>query len=54
MDSSVIIVTGYGLDCRGSIPDKGKTFFLLQSVMVDSVAHPAFYPIGTEALSPGV
>jgi hypothetical protein len=26
--SSVSIVTGYGLDSRGSIPDKGRGFFL--------------------------
>jgi hypothetical protein len=31
-DSSVGILTGYGLDDRGSIPDRRKRFYLLHSV----------------------
>jgi hypothetical protein len=39
---------GYGLDGQGSIPSKGKDFFLLHSVQTGSEAHPASYPIGAE------
>jgi hypothetical protein len=45
-DVSVGIATGYGLDCRVSSP--GMTdFSLLHSVQTGSVAHPAYYPMGT-------
>jgi hypothetical protein len=44
-DSSVDIGTGYGLDGRGSIPGRGKSF--LHSVQTGSEAHPASYPMGT-------
>jgi hypothetical protein len=38
-DSSVGIATGYGMDGRGLIHGRGKTF------LVPGV-HPAYYPIG--------
>jgi hypothetical protein len=33
-DSSVVIVTGYGLHSRGSNPEKGKIFFSTRSIPV--------------------
>jgi hypothetical protein len=33
---------------------KSKTFFLFHSFQIDSGAHPASYPVGPGALSPGV
>jgi hypothetical protein len=53
-DSSVGIVMGYGLKDRRSIPGRSKNFSLLHSVQTCSGAHPASYPMGTGALSPGV
>jgi hypothetical protein len=38
-DSSVSTVTGYELDRWGSIPGRGKTFYLLQSIQTGSRAH---------------
>jgi hypothetical protein len=38
---------GYGLDGRGSIPGRGKIFFLLHSVQTESETHPASYSMGT-------
>jgi hypothetical protein len=46
-DSSVGIATAYGLGGQGSIPGKGKSFFLLHNVRTGSEAHPASYPMGT-------
>jgi hypothetical protein len=43
-DGSVGIVTGYGLDGRGSIL-AGTTFSPLHSVQTGSGAHPASYPM---------
>jgi hypothetical protein len=46
--SSVISVSDYGLDDRGSIPDRGRGFFSSSlCVETGSGAHPASYPIGT-------
>jgi hypothetical protein len=42
-DSSVGAARGYGLDVLGLI---------LGSVQIDSVAHPASYPVGTRGLFP--
>jgi hypothetical protein len=46
------IATGYGLEDPGFRQD--KTFSLLHSVQTGTQAHPASYPIGTGAISPGV
>jgi hypothetical protein len=46
-DSSVVIVTGYGLDVQGSIPGRGKRFSLLRSVQTRSEAHPVSYSMAT-------
>jgi hypothetical protein len=45
-DSSVNIKTGYGLEGRGSIPDRSKIFSIIHSVQTGTVAHPACYPVG--------
>jgi hypothetical protein len=47
-DSSVIIMTGYGL---GSIPGIENIFFFPR-VQTDSGNHPASYPMGTGKLFP--
>jgi hypothetical protein len=44
----------YGLDSRGSIPGRGKRFFLLHSVQTGSGAHPSSYPMSTGGPFPGV
>jgi hypothetical protein len=44
-DSSVGIPTGYGLDDRSYIPDRGKTF-CPYTVRTGCEAHPDSYPIG--------
>jgi hypothetical protein len=44
----VSVVTGYGLDGRGSIPGMGNRFFSTLSVQIGSGAHPATYSVGTE------
>jgi hypothetical protein len=51
-DSAVGIVIGYGLDDsdRSSIQE----FLFLYVVQTGSGAHPASYPMGTGAVSPGV
>jgi hypothetical protein len=36
-----------GLECRGSIPGRGKGFSLLHNVQTGSEAHPASYLMGT-------
>jgi hypothetical protein len=44
---------GYRPEGQGSIPGRKKRFFsLLHRVQTASVAHPASYPNGTDALSP--
>jgi hypothetical protein len=48
-DSSIGIVTGYGLDGLGLIPGSARLFSSPQHL--DSGAHPASYPMGTGALS---
>jgi hypothetical protein len=46
--SSGSIVSDYGLDDRGSIPDKGRgLFFSSPCVQTGSEAHPASYPMST-------
>jgi hypothetical protein len=37
-DSSVGIVTGYGLDCRGSVPDRGEI------ILFSIASRPTFGP----------
>jgi hypothetical protein len=50
-DSSVSIVSGYGLDDRGSIPGGGKEDFSSSfCVQTGSRAHPASWPMGTGGL----
>jgi hypothetical protein len=49
--SSGSIVSAYGLDDRGSIPD-GQRIFLLAPAS-GSRAHPAFYTVGTVGPFPG-
>jgi hypothetical protein len=46
-DSSVVIVTGYGLAVQGSIPGRGKRFSLLHSFQTGSESHPAAYTMAT-------
>jgi hypothetical protein len=52
-DTSVCIVTYYGLDGRGSIPRRGKRFSLLHSFQTGSRANPASYTMGTGGSFPG-
>jgi hypothetical protein len=55
-DSSVGIVTGYGLDDRGSLvrfPAGAGNFSLHHRVQTGSGAHPASYPMGTRGSFPG-
>jgi hypothetical protein len=47
------VVTGHGLDDRGSIPGRGKTFSLLHSIQPGSGAHPSSYPMGKRGNFPG-
>jgi hypothetical protein len=56
-DSSVGIVTGYGLDDRGGAGVRvpvGKTVSLLHLVQTGSGIHPTSYKMGTGVSSPGV
>jgi hypothetical protein len=49
------MATSYGMDGRGSIPDKGKKFYVLHSVQSGSGAHPFSIEMCTRgALSPGI
>jgi hypothetical protein len=41
------IAKGYWPDGRGSIPSKGKKFFLLDRFQTGSGAHPESYPMAT-------
>jgi hypothetical protein len=52
-DSSVGIVTGYGVCMAGVWPGRGKRFSLLHSVQTGSGAHPASYPMCTLGSFPG-
>jgi hypothetical protein len=47
-DSSVGTETGYGLDCWGSIPGRGKIFFFSINIQTGSDVHPASYPKGIQ------
>jgi len=40
------------LDDRGSVPSRGRVFFLRYRVQAGSGAHPAYYPMGTGGLFP--
>jgi hypothetical protein len=51
--SSVSIVSDHGLDGRGSIPDRGRGFFLQPLVQTSSGAHPVSYTISTGGFFPG-
>jgi len=44
----------YGLEDRGSIAGRGSDFSLHHRVQTGSKSHPASYPMGKGALSPGV
>jgi hypothetical protein len=47
-------VSDYGLDDRGSIPDRDRGIFLLAPcVQTGSGAHPASYPMGAGGPFPG-
>jgi hypothetical protein len=52
-DGSVGIETGYKLQGWGSIPGRGKSFYLLHSVQTGPGAHPASYTMGTMGSFPG-
>jgi hypothetical protein len=54
-DSSVGIVTGYGLDDRASEFEsrQGQEFSLLRVFRTASGAHPASYPMGTGSKAGG-
>jgi hypothetical protein len=44
----LLLLSDYGLDDRGSIPDRGRGFFSSSPcVQTGSGAHPASYPMGT-------
>jgi hypothetical protein len=47
-------MSDYGLDDRGSIPERGGGFSSSLCVQTGSRAHPAPCPMGTGDLSPGV
>jgi hypothetical protein len=51
--SSGSIVSDYGLDDRGLIPDRGRGFSSSPCVQTGSGAHPASYPMGTGGPFPG-
>jgi hypothetical protein len=51
--SSVSIMSDYGLDGRGSIPDRGRGFSSNLFVQTGSGAHPASYTMGTGGSFPG-
>jgi hypothetical protein len=52
-DSSLSMVTGYGLHSLGSIPGSAK-FSLPNSVQTNAGAHPAPHPMCTGALFTGI
>jgi hypothetical protein len=47
------ITSDYGLDYRGSIPDRGRGFFSSPCVQTGSGAHPTSYPMVTGGPFPG-
>jgi hypothetical protein len=47
-DSSVDIVTGCGLDGRGSVSNRGKRYSLFHSTLTSSGVHTVSYFMGTE------
>jgi hypothetical protein len=51
-DSSVSIVTGYGLNCRGFDSRQEQNTFVL-SVQTDYEVHPDSYPVGTGVKAAG-
>jgi hypothetical protein len=50
-DSSVCMMTGYGLNDRVSIPGRDKNGSPLQSFQTGSGAHPAFYSMDIQRIS---
>jgi hypothetical protein len=55
-DSSVGIVTGYGLDDQMigiRFPARAGSFSLRHRIQTGSGAHPASYPVGTGGSFPG-
>jgi hypothetical protein len=46
-------VSDYGLDDRGSIPDRGRGFPSSPCIETGSEAHPVSYPMGTGGPFPG-
>jgi hypothetical protein len=44
---SISIATGYEMDGRGSIPSRGRRFYIPHKVHTTSGAHPASYPTGS-------
>jgi hypothetical protein len=53
-DSSISIVTGYGLSDRDSIPGRGRNIHLRHSAQTGSEAHPASHPMGTGSSFPRI
>jgi hypothetical protein len=51
--SSASTVSDYGLDGRGSIPDRGRYFSSNLCVQTGSGAHPASCTVGTGGSFPG-
>jgi hypothetical protein len=54
LDSSVSIVTVYGLDSRGSVPRRGNRSFSSPQHPDQICANQAFHSVGTGAHSPGL
>jgi hypothetical protein len=52
--SSVRTVSDYGLDCQGSIPERGRGFASNLCIQTGSGAHPASYTMGTGGSFPVV
>jgi hypothetical protein len=51
--SSGSIVSDYGLDDRGSIPDRGRGFSSSLCVQIGYGAHPSCYQMSTGGSFPG-
>jgi hypothetical protein len=52
--STVSIVSDYGLDDRGSIPERRKDFSCILCARKGFGTHPASYPMSTGGPFPGV
>jgi hypothetical protein len=53
LGSSVSIMSDYGLDDWGLIPDRGRGFSSNLSIQTSSDTHPASYTMGTRGYFPG-